>query len=1108
VKRVISLGSFVLIAGCLAVSAWAQQVTAAFTGKVTDPSGAAVVGAKITATDVDRGTQWPTVTNGDGAFSLPRVPIGTYDVKVEQQGFQTAAQSHVALEMNQVARLDFQLQVGSLSQTVEVNSTEPLLQTQDTAIGQHIDARTNEDLPLATRNYVQLTLLAPGSIHPDPSTFKNGQTTMNSGRPNVNGNREQTNNFMLDGLDNNQVSENEVGYAPSVDAIQEFNEITNNAPAEFGNFMGAIISTTTKSGTNQFHGSAFEFFRNNVLNANDWANNFNGAPRAAVRWNNFGGTLGGPIFKNKLFFFIDYQGQRDDTPTSIVTTSVYTAAERTGNFSQILSEQGIQLYNPYSVSANGNRTPFAGNIIPASLFSPAASKILSSSFYPNPINSSLVNNYQYATNTFINGDQGDVKIDYNISDKDRFYGRFSESRFDNPTLNSFPLIYNSFATAPTHTGVVDWTRTISPSVVNEVRFGVNYVYNDNGAAANGLNNFAQTVGIPAVPSAFLPSMSLNGGNVATFGNSDNVQLFADTVIHYEDTVIWTKGTHTMHIGFQGYRYRIDTFYSGNNGEAGIVNFDGQYTSASTTAKAGGAAGGIAEADFLLGLPNSILGGVNGGTWGQRSNTFATFFQDDWRVTPNLTLNLGLRWEVHTPWDEVKNRQANFNLLTGQEYLSGQACPWNDCNALYNQYNGITNFQPRIGAAWTPGGGKLVIRAGYTLSNFLEGTGTNLRLPINPPFALEHDDEYTNSAIYGVKPGSTLDQGFLPFNNAGDQLIGATLRVWDPNVRPAVSNQWNFSTQYQLNATTTIQASYVGQRNTHLMVPMPYFQKVLNPDGTVSPTRYLAGNPTLLSEIGQISGTASIGNQDYDALQIMARKRLSSGLEYSINYTFSKCMTDNLGYYGQGGQSGQGNYYAQNIYNEAAEWGPCDYDAKNNFVANVVYDLPFGRDRTFGKGMNKGLDAVVGGWQAAGILSLHSGFPLTIGANDASNTGSRGSRADCIAPPDVFGSQNAAATVGNGYQWFNPDSYIQPANGTFGSCGVGTVRGPGLATLDFNLSKNFHITERQSFDIRAEFINLTNTPILNAPNTGIGPTLGLLNSSQGARNIQFAMKYHF
>ena len=1105
-KRITSLVLFVAMAGWLSSSAWGQQVTAAFTGKVTDPSGAAVANAKVTATDVDRGTLWTTTTNTEGAFNIPRVPIGTYNVKVEQQGFSTATQTHITLEMNQVARLDFQLQVGSLSQTVEVTAAEPLLQTQDTSLGQHIDARTNEELPLATRNYVQLTLLAPGSIHPDPSTFKNGFTTMNSGRPNVNGNREQANNFMLDGLDNNQVSENDVGYAPSVDAIQEFNMITNNAPAEFGNFMGAIVSTTTKSGTNQFHGSAFEFFRNNVLNANDWANNFNGAPRTAIRWNNFGGTLGGPIFKDKLFFFVDYQGQRDDTPTSISTTSVFTAAERSGNFSQLLP--GIQLYNPFSVDAKGNRAPFAGNIIPPSLFSPAASKILTSQFYPLPTNGNLINNYQYASNSYINADQGDVKIDYNISDKDRFFGRFSSSRADNPGVNSMPLFYNSFATTPTSTGVIDWTRTISPSLVNEARFGVNYVLNDNGAATGNLKDFAQTVGIPGVPSAFLPGMSFSGGFAAGIGNSDILQLFGDTVIHYEDTIIYTKGTHTMHIGFQGYRYRIDTFYSGNNGEAGTFLFNGQYTTANTGLKAGNGSG-IAEADFLLGLPNEIQGGVNGGTWGQRSNSLAAFYQDDWRVTPNLTLNLGLRWELHTPWDEVKNRQANFNLATGQEYISGQSCPWNNCNALYNQYNGITNFQPRLGIAWTPGGGKLVVRAGYTLSNYLEGTGTNLRLPINPPFAHENDAQYTNSAIYGVMPGSTLDQGFLPFTtNTANQFAGATLRVWDPNIRPAVSNQWNLSLQYQLNQTTTVQASYVGQRATHLMVPMPYFQKVLNPDGTVSPTEYLAGNPTLLSEVGQISGTATTGNQDYEALQMQVRKRLSSGLEYTVGYTYSKCMTNNMGYYGQGGQASQVNWYYQNIYDAAAEWGPCDYDATHNFFTNAVYDLPFGRDRHFGNGMNKALDAVVGGWEAAGILTLHTGFPITIQASDASNTGSRGSRADCISPVTIYGTQNSPLSVGNGYQWFSPGSFTQPANGTFGNCGVGTVRGPGLATLDFNLSKTFRITERQGIDIRAEFINLTNTPILNAPNPGIGPTLGLLNSSQGARNIQFAFKYHF
>ena len=1085
----------------------AQQITAAITGRVTDPTGAAVVSANVTATDKDRSTEWPTVTNGEGVFNLPRLPVGTYDLKVTHPGFGTATVSSVLLELNQVARIDVPLTVGSVQESVAVTATAPMLQTQSTELGQVIDSRTNEELPLATRNYIQLTLLAPGSIHPNPAGFKSGLTTDSSARPNVNGNREQSNNFMLDGLDNNQVSDNLVGYAPAVDAIQEFNEITLTAPAEFGNYMGGIVSATIKSGTNQFHGDAYEFFRNDKLNANSWTNDFLKAAKPAVRWNNFGGILGGPIKHDKLFFFADYQGSRLDNPTTITTTTVYTTAERQGDFSALLGQTNpVQLYNPYSVDANGNRAPFVNNMIPASLFSPAATKILSSSAYPQPTLPGLLNNFQYGVNSYINGDQGDVKVDWNRSEKDRIYFRYSESRFDNPTLRTFQLAYNSFADYPTHTGVMDWTRTIGPSLVNEARAGVNYVFLNNGSAASGLSNFPQSVGIQDIPTTFLPSLSLSGGNVASFGTSDVYQLFADAVIHYEDTMILTKGNNTMHFGFQGYRYRIDTFYSGNNGVAGTILFNGYYTSKAIGTGASSANGGIAEADLLLGLPDEIQGGVNGGTWGQRSNSLAAFFQDDWRVARTLTFNLGLRWELHTPWDEVDNRQANFNLVTGQEYISGQSCPYNNCNALYNQYNGITNFQPRIGLAWTPGNGKTVVRAGYTMSNYLEGTGTNLRLAINPPFAVEHDDQYSGSGNYKTLPGSTLDQGFTPFfSNPGDQFHAVTLRVWDPNIRPAVANQWNLTVQDQLMPTMTLSVAYVGQRSTHLMVPMPYFQKVLNSNGTVSPTQYLAGNPSLLSDIGQISGTASIGSQDYDALQAQLQKRLSAGLQASLSYTYSKCMTNSIGYYGQGGQAATTSAYYQNIYNAQAEWGLCDYDAKSNFVANAVYALPIGRDKHFGKSMNKAMDAVVGGWTLSGILSLHTGFPLTVTATDVSGTLSRGARANCIAPAQVYGMQNASQ---GGYQWFNPADFAQPGTGTFGTCGPSTLRGPGLESLDFNAAKYFSVTEHHRLELRGEFINLTNTPILNAPTRSIGTTLGLLQSSQGARNVQLALKYVF
>lgn len=1099
----IALALICVLLACIAgtTPAQAQQVTASITGQVTDPSGAAVAGAKVTATDTQRGTQYTAQTNTGGRYLISNLSVGTYDIKVENQGFQTATQSNITLQLNQVAKLDFSLQVGNVATTVEVTSAAPVLQTESTQLGQVIDSRTNTTLPLATRNYVQLTLLAAGSVHPSPQDFTNGQTTSGSGRPYVNGNREQANNFILDGMDNNQVSDNLVGYAPSVDAIQEFNEITQNAPADFGNFMGAIVSTSIKSGTNAFHGDLFEFFRNNVLNANKWENNFTAAPRQSMRWNEFGGTFGGPIVRDKLFFFVDYQGQRFDFPTTTSATSVFTAAERTGDFSQLLTlSKPIQLYNPYDI-VNGSRVPFPGDIIPPSLLNPIALKIVNSSAYPLPTSPGLINNFLYATRSHINGDQGDARIDWNASEKDRLFGRFSRSLIDNPSTNNMPLFYNSFATYPTWNGVLDWVHTVSPSVINDARVGVNYVLVNNGAAVNGVANFPQTIGLPGIPSSILPSMTIkgNGGFANDIGNSDVYQLFADTVIQYEDTMNITKGVHTMHVGFQGWRQRINTFYSGNNGRAGTFTFDGRYTAGPNPFATASTSVGLADADFMLGLPAEIGGGVNGGTWGQRANIFSAFFQDDWHATPTLTINLGLRYELHTPWVEVKNRQANFGLFSGVVEIAGQD---GFGQALYNQYNGITNYQPRVGIAWNPRK-STVIRSAYTLSSYLEGTGTNLRLPINPPFAHEEDLKYQSLDF----PSSTLSDGFLPFLvNPGNPFAGATLRVWDPNVRPAVSNQWNFTVQQQFGNSTTLQVGYVGQRTTHLMVPMPYLQKQLLPDGTVVNSPYLAGNPTLQSEIGQISGTASNGNQSYNALQAVLQKRLSGGLEASVAYTYSKCMTDSSGYYGNwDGQTTPTSPYFQNLYDKKAEWGPCYYDVQHVLTSYATYDIPIGRGRKIGNNMNKVVNAVVGGWQANAILSLHTGFPLTLNASDASGTNSRGARPNCIAPAHVFGEQNSPS---GGYQWFDPNSYGPAVPGTFGTCGVGTVRGPGLHTLDFSLAKFFDITERQKLEFRAEAINLTNTPILNSPNVSLGSTLGLLNTSQGPRNVQFALKYLF
>jgi hypothetical protein len=1085
---------------------YAQEVTASISGTVTDPTGAPVENAKVTAKDLERGTTYSTTSNSSGIYNLPRMAVGRYEVRVESPGFQTAVRSDILLQLNQAAKVDIALTLGDVSQSVEVTGAAPLLQTEATQLGTVIDARTNAQLPLATRNYVQLTLLTAGAVTPNPSGFQSGQTSFQSARPYINGNRQQTNNFLLDGIDNNQVSDNVVAYAPSVDAIEEFNIITQNPSAEFGNFMGGIVSVSIKSGTNQVHGDVFEFLRNDQLNANTWDANFKGNKRALLRWNMFGGTLGGPVIKNKLFLFGDYQGSRYDQPGTTSSATVLTALERQGNFSELLTQaKPSQLFNPLSLDAGGNRVPFSGNIIPQNLLNPSSLKIVTSQYYPQPINGNILNNQFNTTHSFINGDQGDIRGDWNASNTDHLSVRYSKSNINNPTINSLPLSYNTFGVYRIHNGAIDYTKTLGPTLVNDARFGVNYTFNNTGTDQSSLPNLPEQFGIPGVPIPILPSQNFSngGGIISNFGSTNNIQLFADTVIQYQDTVIWTVGEHTMKFGFQGMRDRIDTFYSGNNGAAGVFSYNGQFTAGPSVLQKFGAGSGQPEADFMLGMPNDVGVGVNGGTWGQRASIFSAFAQDTWRATNNFTLTYGVRYEVHTPWVEVKNRQANFTPFGGQQIIAGsQQNYYGNSRALYNQYNGIFNFQPRLGFAYTPTK-STVIRAAYTLSSYLEGTGTNLRLPINPPFTVEKEGNYSALAL----PGSTLDQGYLPIQSATDPFHNTILRLWDPNFRPAVSQQWNFSVQQQFGNTTTLQAGYVGQKNDHLVVAQPYLQRQLLANGTTIPSPFLSGNPALQSDIGNISGTEANGNQEYDALQVTLQKRLAHGLSGQFAYTWSKCMTDSIGFYGDGSQSAPASAYVQNLYNRAAEWGPCLNDATHVVSAFASYDLPFGRGRAFGKNMNKVANAFVGGWQVNTIMSFHGGFPLTITASDNSGTKARSARANCLTTPVIFGERNSPR---GGYQWFDPSNtyFAPPAAGTFGSCGVGTVRGPGLHTADLSLSKKFQFTEFQNVEFRAEFINAFNVPILNAPTRSLGTNLGLLQSSQSPRNIQFGLKYNF
>ena len=1115
-----------------------QDISAKITGTVTDASGAVVAGATVTARETSRGVTYPTRTNAAGIYYLSPLPVGQYVLKVSAPGFSSAERAAISLDQAQTARVDIALAIGQASQTVEVSSAPPLLQTDDSFLGTVLDARANVTLPLATRNYNQLTLLSPGAVTLNPSSFTGPQASFQVGRPYINGNREQTNNYILDGMDNNQIDNNDVAFAPSVDAIQEFNLISQNAPASYGNYLGGIVSVTIKSGTNAFHGDAFEFIRNDVFNANTGANGLtktatsSAAPTPVLRWNEFGGSVGGPIIKDKLFFFADYQGSRFDQPATSALFTVLTTAERQGDFSALctagFNAQGVcnnlaqQLYDPHSASTPTGRLPFLNNQITSNI-SPAASKILNSPLYPQPINSLATNNQINLTHSSTNSDQGDLKIDWVATQKDHIYGRYSQQSISNPTTNSLPLQGNSLSTYPLYNGVIDYSHTFSATLLNNFRFGGSYfpvTFSNTNATGQ---NLPATFGIAgAAPGqTFLPQMLFAGAfNASDFGNDNLVQQFHDTVAQAEDTVTIIHGKHTINLGFEFFRYITNILYVGNSGLAGQLTFNGSFTgNPSVVTAGGGTPSGFAEADFLLGLPENVAVGTGTGH-SLRNNLYSGFAQDDWHALPNLTFNLGLRYEVINPRADAHDEVTNYGLFTGNVEIAGVN---SNSSSLYNQYNGPTNFQPRIGFSWQPNGDKaMVVRGAYGISNFSETTGTGNLLFQNPPFAVQPNVTSAGGTV--ALPSSTLDQGFSTFPSSGCTVAaaiaqlpicfsGAGIHAFDPNnTRPAVSQQYNLTIQRQIGNSSTFSIGYVGQKTDHLMAISLINQKVLEANGNIAPSPYL--NPTLQSLVGQARLTSSVGYSNYNALQTSFQQRLSHGLEFQANYTFAKCLGNTSGFFAQYGdsnaaftQAGNNHFFFQNTYNPAADYGRCDQNVTNSFNGFVTYDLPFGRGRQFGSNIPRAADLVVGGWQANTILQFHDGFPFTAQATDNSGTTSGFARADCNGPSKNTPYQKSTLAGNPGYTWFDPSSVSQPTSG-FGNCQVGSFTGPGLQAIDFSVSKSFHVVESQSLQFRAEAINALNHPILNAPNSSIGPTFGLVNASQGERNLQFALKYMF
>jgi hypothetical protein len=1148
----------------------AQSTFGTVTGTVSDPQSRVVPGALVTATEVQRGIAFKATTNSAGLYRLS-MPIGNYTLQVQMPGFGKVTQPTFALEVGQTDQFNFQLKVGAVDEVVQVTASDsPLLQRDSAQLATVIDEKTVDGLPLATGNYVQLTLLVPGATHPDPTSMTSVQSQQTSGRPFINGNNEQSNNFLLDGLENNQLSDNLIGYSPSVDAIQEFTVITQNPPAEYGNFEGGTITTSVKSGTNKFHGRLFEFVRNNIFNASPWSEgNTPGVTKTALRWNMFGGTLGGPILHNKLFFFVDYQGQRYDIPSQSQSATILTAKMQAGDFSEILpgstvfgDNPGIALGDPSTNinPATGARPALLNNNLanianPTAAFpgiDPAAKALFATGLYPTPtITTRLLNNYTYTTRSSTNVNQGDLKLDYAISDRDHLFARVSKSYTGSPTLNSWALMAASNNRDWADSGIAGWTHTISPSIVNDVRFGVNYTKNDAASTLGNLGDLASKIGIGYGNSNYghdvpgFPHINL-GTYFTAIGDADVISLFADTSLQADDELTITHGRHTIRTGFQFRRYRINTFFSTTNGAEGALGYTGAWTG--TTAGLSGLGG----ADFLYGALGTEDRGADNGTWGQRATILAAYVQDDWKITRTLTLNLGLRYDNHLPWYEVNDKEVNFDLQTGAPiYPKGekQATALNAVygayspevspnRATYNAYNLGWNFQPRVGFAWSPHvlGDRLVVRGAGAATSYMEGTGTNLRITENPPFVYSYSLGFAGDNT--ISPNQTQSPTGQYYNteygfssSVSPSLLGSGLRVWDPNIKPAVDIMWNLSLQYQLTKNDTVQLSYVGQKVTRLMVPMNYAQFNEDGAGNVIPGPFLGEQQTFNTKSGLFQvpgpysagmqeavafGAAAVGNQGYNSLQAVYQHRFARNLEAQLSYTFSKCMADNVGYYGNAhGQSQPQGFYRQNQYDRKAEWGPCYYNTPQIFTGYAVYTLPFGHGQALGNHWNSVANTALSNWQIGVINTDHEGYSLTaidwrVYPVTWGNFVDVTPRASCAGP--VHYTRHFDASVG-GMRFWDTTNFVTTPAGGYGSCRNGTIRGPGESEFDLSLQKMFDIGKIFHLQFRAEAVNVLNHPLFQMPDTALsdGPIFGVASGATAAENerqIQFGLKLFY
>jgi hypothetical protein len=1095
----------------------AQTVTGAVRGTVTDASGAVVPSAHVTATNVATGVKTTATTDNAGQYALRFLQIGQYKLEIDAKGFTTANYGPFSLEIDQTAQINIPLAVGSEATNVTVSDQlQPILQTESATNGETFTQNTINSVPLNGRDFSQLTVFTPGAVSTSYGSFGGSDSserdTGGDTIPSVNGNRQQSNNYLLDGQEINENLNNTIGYTPSPDSLDQIRVISSNANAEFGNVNGGDVLMVMKSGTDHLHGSVFGFLENDNLDANSWTNNDNLIPTPKNPFTQaiFGGTLGGPIIKDRLFFFVDYEGYRWHTGGTS-TYSVAPAAFRSGDLSSLLTAlpagKQIQLYNTQTA---GGPTPYANNKI--TITNPVALYLFAHpNIYPLPNNPTsdplgIQNNFIGPSGSFQKNDQGDVKIDLNLRQSDVISGRYSQGiGQDGVTQEPLAVEFPSASNYPDKLFTVSWTHTLNPAIINQARASYSRIRFNSGVTTDPSGVFGltgnQVVGIPSQTqqTAGFSEQTISGnagsGQISSFGANPTPEIFIDNVFEYADDLTVQRGKHLFKFGAEFTRYQQNSFYPGNDGELGSFTYTGQFTAPVASSNTYG------FADFLTDqVEDAAVGQVNGRT-GQRQWRDAGFAQDDWKVTSALTLNLGIRYEFDQPIYEVNNKEANLNLATGQIVYAGTALAkqtYTSPRALYDDT--YHDFMPRIGFAYqaTP---RFVVRGGYGITNYLEGTGANLRLTQNPPY---HND-FEEIATIPSGSGASYSPGTFFTAAAGfptTQAAVTTFYAWKKNFQPAFIQEYTLFTEYQVARNSSLSVGYVGEGGHHLTDPV--FGSQLTAPGATPQYASVVGAK------GVVKVTASDSASNYSALQAVYRQRVTAGLEFTANYTYGKSLSNDIGYYGV--SNIDGTYYQQDAYNLAAEWGPSGSDVRHSFNATGTYTIPYGTGQRYGANAPYVLQQAAGGWRLSVSDVSYTGFPVTL-TSPANYSNLVNAYGGAARPDKIANYSHSGRTLKN---YFNTCgqlttcAFSAQSTTAFGDVGTGTERAPGFENIDMALQKSFTTFREQHFDFRADFFNALNIASYGNPDNGITDTnFGqITNTRSTERHIQFELKYAF